>query len=356
VIERATQLDGFWYVVARSDQLPTHLRGRPLGRRVNGRRLVLFRDAGGSARALDARCPHRGADLTGGRVKGGCLQCPYHGWRFDGEGRCTAIPSNQPGQPLPRRSLASPWPIREQQGFIWVRPGQGPEVAPPPWLPELDELDDRRFHSFHHDEVVPVPFDWWIENTLDVAHVPFVHQATYGGQSQVVDGYPVEALPGENEELGFRAQTVTRQRQSLLARMVHGRLGPLEMKMHVTHHLPGTTSFHVALGPKKEQRLLFFATPEDDRTTRVWVVVLRNYLRRLPGADFVGRWFLRRVLDEDVRAAASSLSHVPVELTARSPGHQGHQSQVSAPADAPTLALQRLFRLWRARHATEPRA
>jgi len=59
-----------------------------------GQELAVFRDDRGTVHILDAYCPHLGANMAiGGRVKGSCLECPFHAWRFDGEtGKCTDIP------------------------------------------------------------------------------------------------------------------------------------------------------------------------------------------------------------------------------------------------------------------------
>jgi len=51
-----------------------------------GERLVVFRDAQGRPRVLDAHCPHQGANLAGGRLRDGCVECPFHAWRFEGSG------------------------------------------------------------------------------------------------------------------------------------------------------------------------------------------------------------------------------------------------------------------------------
>ena len=69
-----------WYVLARSDDLS----GKPMQVRVAGNDLVLFRDAGGRVRAIDAYCPHMGANLSDGTVRDGCIECPFHKWRIDG--------------------------------------------------------------------------------------------------------------------------------------------------------------------------------------------------------------------------------------------------------------------------------
>ena len=59
-----------------------------------GENLVVFRNSEGKARVLDAYCPHLGANLgIGGRVVGDCIECPFHGWQFDGQdGKCTRVP------------------------------------------------------------------------------------------------------------------------------------------------------------------------------------------------------------------------------------------------------------------------
>jgi cholesterol 7-dehydrogenase len=72
-----------WYRLLNSHELQIHQV-----RHVDycGRNVVLFRGANGKAYALDAYCSHMGANLgLGGKVKNNCIQCPFHGWAFDGE-------------------------------------------------------------------------------------------------------------------------------------------------------------------------------------------------------------------------------------------------------------------------------
>src|SRR5262245_26076824 len=78
-----------WYVACRSGALGR----RPVARTVLGVPLVLFRDAAGGAAALLDRCPHRNVPLSLGHVvPEGHLECAYHGWQFDGTGRCRLVP------------------------------------------------------------------------------------------------------------------------------------------------------------------------------------------------------------------------------------------------------------------------
>ena len=79
-----------WFQVAYSDEVTP---GTVVPLKYFGADLVLFRTQTGEAHVLDAHCPHVGAHLGhGGCVKGESIQCPFHAWRFDGQGQCVAVP------------------------------------------------------------------------------------------------------------------------------------------------------------------------------------------------------------------------------------------------------------------------
>src|SRR6476660_2999287 len=79
--------------VALSEELPQG--GAPIPVKVMGEELVLFRDEKGKLGLLGIHCPHRGADLSYGRVEDGGLRCIYHGWLFNAAGKCL----DQPWEP-----------------------------------------------------------------------------------------------------------------------------------------------------------------------------------------------------------------------------------------------------------------
>lgn len=66
-----------WYVAALSRELK---RGRAFSRTLFGKRVALYRGEDGKARALAARCPHLGADLGAGTVRGDRLALAAAGW------------------------------------------------------------------------------------------------------------------------------------------------------------------------------------------------------------------------------------------------------------------------------------
>lgn len=123
-----------WYVVLASAEL----RRKPLGAERLGRRLVFWRDSQGGAHAHLDRCPHLGAALSAGTIRGDTLVCPFHGFAFDGAGACRHIPANGCAGRIPAGMALSTFVLREEYGFIWLWLGQ--PMAEYPVLPFFPEL------------------------------------------------------------------------------------------------------------------------------------------------------------------------------------------------------------------------
>lgn len=162
-------LNEAWYVVARSSEL----RSTPLSRTVMDAPLAVFRDDTGQARALTDRCAHRNAALSGGRVVDGCLQCPYHGWTYDGAGARVRVPSEGPERAQrPGRAVES-FAVREQGGLVWVWMGRSdpPEGAEP----YAFEPDGDGWGSYFMVTEFAGGVTDLVENFMDVPHTAFVH-------------------------------------------------------------------------------------------------------------------------------------------------------------------------------------
>lgn len=73
----------------------------------------------------------------------GCIQCPYHGWEYDGGGACTRMPSTA----FCRGISVSTLPVAESEGFVWVYPGRAlpPRLGPEPTRPPEDFTVRRPF-------------------------------------------------------------------------------------------------------------------------------------------------------------------------------------------------------------------
>lgn len=138
-----------------------------------GRELVVLRGEDGVARVFDAYCPHLGAHLGhGGRVAGDGIRCPFHGWRYDGSGRCVEIPY---AKRIPPQARLRAWPVLEKNGLVFV--WRHAEGAPPAWpIPAVPELADEAWTRPERREwVVRSVSQEMAENTVDRAHFRFVH-------------------------------------------------------------------------------------------------------------------------------------------------------------------------------------
>ena len=167
-----------WYVILESHEVPS---GRPLGVTRLGMPLVLWRDSAGVLRCVSDRCPHRGAALSLGRVVDGCVECPFHGFRFDGAGACTQIPANGTDKPIPSAMRTPASEVREANGFVWLWYGETPSADRPalPDLPWFPEIDDRYVYASFADDW-DTHYTRAVENQLDFTHLPFVHATTIG--------------------------------------------------------------------------------------------------------------------------------------------------------------------------------
>lgn len=178
----------------------TDLGEAPLSVRLLGEDWVLWRDAAGVPRAAPDRCPHRGTRLSLGRVCGGELECPYHGWRFDGAGRCTRVPA-VPGWVPPAGHGLAVRPLTEALGLLWLNPAG--DAPPPPFAAE-SEPRLRKLNVGPFDIATSAPRV--VENFLDMAHFAFVHEGWLGDRGHAeVAPFTVEQTPEGLHARGCRA-------------------------------------------------------------------------------------------------------------------------------------------------------
>jgi 3-ketosteroid 9alpha-monooxygenase subunit A len=182
-----TALSGYpqgWFVVCFSAELPA-LGVKPL--HYFGQHLVAFRGEDGTARILDAFCPHLGAHLGyGGQVAGDTIRCPFHAWRFGADGGCVEVPY---ARKIPPGARVRSWPVREINGVVLVyhhRAGAEPafeipvipEYGTEEWLPWTTGFYNVKTHP---REIV--------DNLADRAHFPAVHRTEIDDFDFGVEGH-----------------------------------------------------------------------------------------------------------------------------------------------------------------------
>ena len=86
----------------------TFADGKPHSVEAFGGKLVVWQGADGELKCLDAYCRHMGGDLSMGEVDGDNIACPFHGWRWGGDGKCADIPY---AKRIPPRARTKTWPL-----------------------------------------------------------------------------------------------------------------------------------------------------------------------------------------------------------------------------------------------------
>jgi len=158
-----------WYVAAWSDEVVA----KPLGRKILGEPMVLYRDSAGRVIASSDLCPHRFAPLHLGKVIDGALECPYHGLRFNSQGRCIHNPDGD-GR-IPSGARLRMFPVTERWGCAWIWPGD-PEKADPAKIPAYEFLDQpERYRPVRGLLNVRANYRYINDNLMDAAHVRMVH-------------------------------------------------------------------------------------------------------------------------------------------------------------------------------------
>lgn len=169
-------LADFWFPVA----FVRELGDEPFKARLLDVDLVLFRGAEGEIAVLRDVCPHRLVRLSAGRVENGRIVCPFHGLRFDATGACRQVPVLGGGDVrLPPSYRVQGFPVQIKYGLVWTCLGDATRHALPVF-PAVDAVPPERVGQM-------VPALWpmsaarQIENFFDLAHLPYVHANTLGG-------------------------------------------------------------------------------------------------------------------------------------------------------------------------------
>lgn len=272
--------------------------------------LVLWLDEQGTPCAAEDRCCHRSAKLSLGKVVEGNIACPYHGWQFNSQGACVAVP--QQGCEISPSYKVTVYACTERYGYAWVCLADDPVVE----IPEIEEVADPAYRS------IPEFYETWkcaglrvMENEFDLAHPAFVHQGTFGSEDHTTPDHMefTETKWGLHVRGTLGVVNPDLQQQNLKMNTVDT-VRTLEM----TWFMPFTVKLKIIYPNGLVHIIVNTMTPIDDRTSQMVQFCVRNDTEAdTLTADVVA--FDRAVTLEDKRILETTDFDVPL-----SPNREQH--------------------------------
>jgi phenylpropionate dioxygenase-like ring-hydroxylating dioxygenase large terminal subunit len=284
-----------WYIILVSKELKNN---KPLRLKRFSEHLVLWRNENNVISCISDECCHRGAALSCGKLISGNLECPFHGFIYNGSGNVITIPANGKNSPVPETMKVKSYKILERHDFIWMWWGDASRIKGDPFF--FEELGDFSYSGFK--DHWNVHYSRAIENQLDVVHLPFVHRTTIGrGNKTLVNG-PV--VVREKELLTFYVLNTKDDGKS-------NPLKPDEIKdyknlFHLSFHYPNIWQNFIS----DNIRAFAAFVPVDEENS---VIYIRYYQKmiRIPLLkelfNFIGKISSIIILRQDKRVVATQI-------------------------------------------------
>ena len=320
----------FWYPICTSEELGAD---EPLPAQVLGLPFVAFRDTDDQPHVLANTCVHRGGSLSKGWVKDGCIICPYHGWRYGGDGKCQLVPSFDEGSKIPARAKVDSYPVQEKYGIVFAFLGDLPEEERPP-LYEIQEYNDSGWRISEVMILEPACYyERSLENGMDPVHNEFVHP---------IQGSP-QPNPGNIEYLdvpwgskfigGFTEQTDKPTDVDGLGGVPEGLSASSE------HCGPNTLITWINFKTNKTLHQYFFEAPIDGDRTKIFFINLRNFLME-PEQD-------KHVRDANLRVTVEDISVLEGIYPTRTP--DTNTKEILTPGDEGIVRYRNCLKEWTTR-------
>lgn len=292
----------FWYVVALSDELEA---STVLSRKVLGEWLAVFRDEAGRPVVLRDRCMHRNAPLSKGQVQDGKLQCPYHGWVYDGRGQVVAVPAESTNFHASPKRCAKTFEVVEQEGFVYVRlDSEAADDIRPYRMPHFGARDWQHVRLVNRFENNVTNC---AENFIDIPHTVYVHDKIFRVQrSQQVHASIVRKrgsvhveYDGETSNLGWFSWFLNPASTPIVHRD--------------NFHMPNVTEVEYVFSDRRRLFIVSQTVPEEDNLSLVYTTLSYQFgaFNRWPLREVAGRilaWQGQKVIDQDIEALAQQMS------------------------------------------------
>lgn len=276
-----------WYLAIPSEKIKTN---KMQTLEILGEPILFFRDSAGAVHAVKDICPHRGIPLHFGKIVQDMVECPYHGWKFDGAGVCREIPSLTSTQTLDCTKIKiKSYPIQEMYGAVWIFVGDANfEQKNTPQPPLFSDIPLDAKPEICEIVEFPCHIDHAVIGLMDPAHGPYVHQSWFWRSSK--SSYEKTKNFGP-VDYGFRMKRHEPSKNSKAYKILGG-----EPTTEITFRLPGTRVEHVQVGSKSFYSLTALMPLTENRTQVVqmvfwnisWLKFVKPFIKSF-GHTFLGQ-------------------------------------------------------------------
>ena len=248
-----------WYVICRKDEIDEN---KILLKYVFDQEIIIWKKKE-RIMAWENLCIHRGSRLSLGSINNGILKCAYHGWEYNQDAQCVKIPS-QPDIKIPKKACVKSYKVIEKMNMVWINLSKEAN----------DFVNIKEFNESNFNHVASGPYIMnasaprAIENFLDVAHFPFVHENHLGVKDKpMIDDYDVVS-----SNKGIHASNV-----KVFQPNPDGtnKSGEVIYDYHV--HSPFVASLGKDVSKNERFVLVFYVTPISETESMIYTLTLMNF-------------------------------------------------------------------------------
>ena len=250
-----------WYVICRKEEIEEN---KILLKYVFDQEIIIWKKKE-RIMAWENLCIHRGSRLSLGSINNGILKCAYHGWEYNQDAECVKIPS-QPDIKIPKKACVKSYKVIEKMNMVWINLSKEAN----------DFVNIKEFNESNFNHVASGPYIMnasaprAIENFLDVAHFPFVHENHLGVKDKpMIDDYDVVS-----SNKGIHASNV-----KVFQPNPDGtnKSGEVIYDYHV--HSPFVASLGKDVSKKERFVLVFYVTPISETKSMIYTLTLMNFAK-----------------------------------------------------------------------------
>ena len=330
LVTKQNILRRFWYPVLSVDDLAEG----PKPFTLLGEDIVVWLNADGLPVAAIDRCCHRSAKLSRGWVDSGNIVCGYHGWAYDGSGRCVQVPQNEKLRQQGNFRIAT-YQAEARYGYVWVCL----DAEPLGGIPDISESENPGYR------LIPQFYEVWecaglrlMENSFDNAHVAFTHRNSFGMQKEPDPG----EIELEETPTGLVMRTELPVANPDIAKKTLGTTDARTVrKITSTWFMPFARRLRIEYPTGLVHIIVTCATPIDDQSSMVVQFALRNDTEEDVSAEEINA-FDRQVTEEDRYILETTEYDVPLDLAMKTEAHM--------PSDRPGMMMRNKLKALLAKH------